>query len=507
MDQLQHQTTVNGPVVTLVEGGLSVDFSGHYGRPGMAAYDFFPMSRKRNFAHMAERSAGALAALLEDADFVLGLASLRYYISLPEDEEDAVTEETLAERLAELFDDRAVARIGGIVTQAYEDNEVDIDTEHSGRNNEELQFTNVHALIILRWSFACLAVTPVVTAFMDERDIKSGESMNLIMGCFCALLKRFEPTDGSIDILAKLRKLTESRILQTRYSDKIMWNYLRNLAVDTHIQLDRLVRKFVAEGVPKLEQGTNVIKFLHTFIKNQIKFQFTAKFPLSFKPVRPDVMDAEGQSAMKHLEGELIRRDEAAAVMTDLACMQAYRAACAELRWQPDEDDVRHWSVLLHEYGISDWQRGMVTKFFLPRVGRAEGIRTRTLGDYTRMTLVVREWLGANGFPVLRDYLGSRVVEGGDPRRIMTRKKFLREFIDSAQYRELLGSCFATTSQAVIDSDVVIRMISSVAVGVFEALPEPGAEAPKGEAPAVVEHRIEAIAQEVLRFIARIAHA
>ena len=496
------QTSGTGPSVSIVDGGLSVDFSGHYGRPGMSGYNFFPMGRKRNFALMAERSAGALAALLQDADFALGLASLRYFVSLPEGEPDAIGEEDLPERLAELFDAGAVERIGGIVDTAYAEEEVDIDTDHAGRNNEELQFTNVHAQIILRWSFACLAVAPVITTFMDERDIQSRNSMNLFMGCFCALLKRFEPSD-EIDILAKLRKLTESRVLQTRYSDKVMWHYLRNISVDVKIFEDRLLRKFVTEGIPKLEQGRNIIKFFHTFLKHQIKFQFTAKFPLSFKPVRPDVLDTEGQSAMKHLEGELIRRDEAAAIIVDLACMRAYRDACREVGWTPPEDLVAHWSVMLNERGISSWQRGIVTKFFLPRVGRVEGIRTRTLGDYARMFLVVREWLGANGFPALRDYLGARVVEGGDPKRLMARKKFLKEFMDSAQYRELLGGHFSTTSQSIIDSGVVIDMISAVHVGSFESIPD----LDEGDDVHPVEYRIETVAQEVLRFIARITQS
>ena len=145
----------------------------------------------------------------------------------------------------------------------------------------------------------------------------------------------------------------------------------------------------------------------------------------------------------------------------------------------------------------------MVTKFLLPRVGRVEGIRTRTLGDYARMFLVVREWLGINGFPALRGYLGARVIEGGDPKRLLARKKFLKEFMDSAQYRELLGGYFSTSSQSIIDSGVVIDMISAVHVGSFESIPD----LDEGETVSLVEYRIETVAQEVLRFIARIAQS
>jgi hypothetical protein len=491
------------PEVSLVDGGIHIDFSGFFDRK-ISEYNFFSMTRKRNFAGMAERSAEAIATLLEDSDFAWGLASLRFMISLPEGDPDYVPEDQLAGHIAELFNDNVRKIIGEIVDAAYEAESVDIDTDHGGKNNEELQFTNEHALIILRWSLACVVSAPLITAYMDEHDIQSRDSMNLIMGVFCTLLRVFEPADGETDILAKIKKLVESRVLQTRYSDKVMWNYLRNVATDPYIFIDRLFRKFITEGVPKLAQGTNVIKFFHTFLKNQIKFQFTAKFPISYKPIRPDVMDPEGVGAMEHLESELIRRDEAAAVVAELACAQALRESYREIGWEPTDFDVRHWCGLVHEHNINQWQKGMVTKFFLPRIGRVEHIKTRTLPDYVRMFLVTRRWLRDNDFPVLFDYMSSRVAEGVDARKLLARKKFVREFIDSAAYRELLGGCFATTSQSLIDSGVIIEMISAVHVGNFERLPDAGETV--SEESELITHRVEAVAQEVLRFIAHIAH-
>ena len=495
------------PAVSLVDGGILIDFAGFWNRD-IEEYNFFSMSRKRNFAGMAERSAAALAALLVDHDFAFGLAALRYAVSLPETDPDFVSEEALPAQVADLFNDAVVGIIGEIVDAAYAKESIDIDTEHGGKNNEELQFTNEHALIILRWSLACVAVAPIITVFMDEHDIQSRDSMNLIMGVFGALLRRFEPADGETDILAKIKKLVESRVLQTRYSDKVMWNYLRNVSVDPYIFIDRLFRKFITEGVPKLEQGTNVIKFFHTFLKNQIKFQFTAKFPISYKPIKPDVMDPDGVGAMEHLESELIRRDEAQVVIGELVCAQGLREAYRELGWEPGDDEIAHWSWMLKQNGINAWQRGMVTKFFLPRIGRVEHIKTRVLSDYVRMMLVTRRWLAENDFPVLYDYMSARVTDGVDARKLLARKKFVREFMDSAAYRELLGSCFATTSQSLIDSGVIIEMISAVHVGNFERLPELGAPEPaEGAEPELVSHRVEAVAQEVLRFISNIARA
>ena len=96
---MEQQEATQGPTVSLVDGGISIDFSGHWNR-NMTDYHFFSMSRKRNFATMAERSGTALATLLQDSDFAYGLLALRYGISLPEDDAQHISEESLPTAVA-----------------------------------------------------------------------------------------------------------------------------------------------------------------------------------------------------------------------------------------------------------------------------------------------------------------------------------------------------------------------------------------------------------------------
>lgn len=498
------EQAVSAPEVTVVDSGLKIDFSSYFHRE-LEDYCFFPMKRKRNFVSIVDKSAAALKQLLGNDEFVKKLTHLRYCMSVPEGDDVFIPESQFAKRLAGLFGENEIAIIDKIVTDEYERREVDINTEHSSKNNEELQFTNEHAVLILKWSYACVAAAPIITTYMDEHDIQARDSTNLIMDCFCNLLRCFESETAETDILAKIRKLVESRVLQTRYSDKVIWNYLRNLGTDPALYTDSLFRRFILEGIPKVEQGTNIILFFQAFLKNQLKYQFTARFPFSFKSIRQDTSDPEGNSASDYLEGELIRRDEASAVLGEIICREAVQNLAKELRWFPSKEEIDHWCNMLkssRDCG-NDWQRSMVTKFFLPRIRRVEHIRTRTLREYVIMLLLTRRWLLVNEFPSICDYMGARVSDNSDSRKLLTRKKFIREFMDSSQYRELLGQCFINTSQSIIDSNVVIEMISAVHVGSFQSLPEYGDAEPYR--PRVVDHRIETIAQEILRFIAHIS--
>jgi hypothetical protein len=480
--------------------GLIIEFTEFFGRD-YDEYEFFSMSRKRNFLAMSEKSAHTLQELVKDPDFALGLLSLRFRISLPDGDPDAVGEADLPGELADLLDEQAVATITRLSDTEYAEAEVNIDTDHAGRN-EELQFTNAHAQVVLRWSLACTAMAPLITTLMSERDIRVRTSMNLFMNSFCALLPAFEPE--GVDILAKLRKLVESRVLQTRYSDKVMWNYLRNVATDPHIFVDRLFRRFVTEAMPKLMQGTNIIKFFQTFLKKQIMFKFKEKFNVSFKPVRTSVMDGEGVSAMEQLETELVRRDEGAVVLGETATAMVLRDMWKAYNYVPSTQEVNYWADALRHKGISSWQRSIVTKFFLPNIGRVELIRTRTLPEFVQMLLAVRTWCYHHDLAAVGDYIGSYAASDqlADGKRLMSRKKFVREFIESAQYQELLGRHFGLASQAIVDSGVVIDMISAVHCGTFYKISEFGEE---DEGLVEVDHRIETVAQEVLRFIAHAA--
>lgn len=502
-DDASQDHTTHPPLVVAVDSstGLTINFTEHYGR-NFDDWELFPMERKRNFLNMAEKCAAVLQALVDDPDFAFGLLNLRFRLSLPDGDPDLVGEAELPGAVYELINEKAASVIRSICDAEYTAQNVNIDTDHVG-SNEELQFTNQHARAILQWSMGCLAVAPLVTTMMSERDIRTTDSTAPLMDAFCAILPRFQPE--GVDLLAKLRKLVESRVLQTRYSDKVMWNMLRNVAVDPFIFIDKLFRRFVVEGIPKLDQGTNIIKFFQAYLKNQIKYKFYDKFAIAYRPIRSDVMDGDGVSAMEQLETDLIRRDEGAAVVGEAAVNAAFREVWRELGWKPSEAEVEHWANALRKRGVGSWQRSVVTKFFLPRVGRVELIRTRTLPDFARMLLAVRAWCIIKDLPALAEYLGSYAAaeQVADGKRLIARKKFVHAFVTSAQYKELLGRHFGLASQAVVDSGVVIEMISSVHCGQFYRISEFGEEVESE--PTEVDHRIEAVAQEILRFIAHAA--
>jgi hypothetical protein len=183
--------------------------------------------------------------------------------------------------------------------------------------------------------------------------------------------------------------------------------------------------------------------------------------------------------------------------------MRAISGFGVELAWSPTEEEIDHWEHQLREGGVNPWQNRIVNLLFLPRVRRVEYLKTRTIREYAEMALLARRWLQDSDMPTLAQFLLAKVVEGPDGRRLAHRKKFIREFMDSAQHVDVLGSQFEHAAQAIIDSGVVIDLISVVYSNRFERLPEPGEEPPEGGLQPL-DARIEVIAQEMLRFVSHV---
>jgi len=498
-------TVFTGPKITIEDTGISIGFAEHF-KVQVEPYEFFPLNRKRNFLTRAPMIAASLGPLLQDQDFAMAYLLLRHRIAMPQGHEDHITEEQLAEAIrTELLTPNVVRIISEQVEAGYR---ADIDTNY-GTRNEELQFTNRHARVIFKWSWATRVAIPLLGTFMDERDILAAKDFGrTIMDVFGACLKPFEEIEatnpeGPVDIMAKLRKLLESRVYQTRYSDKVMWMYLRNLAVNPAVFIDQQFRKLITDIIPKPDQGSNIISFLSTVIHNQIRYQFTAKFPYSYRPISMNTTEENGTPSLERIETDLIRRDEGGAIIAEVAGAEAIAMACAELEWHPSDEEIKHWAGKLHGK-INVWQRGMIIKYFLPRVGDYRYILGRTLEEYAEMFAIVRRWLLVQGFDTLVDYFASAVEESQGDRRATTRKRFIKEFMDSQQYRELLTSTYSIAGQSVIDSGVIIENLNMLNGARFVTLASFEGDEGGGR---VVEHRLEAVAQELLRFIAHIARS
>lgn len=157
---------------------------------------------------------------------------------------------------------------------------------------EDIQFLPQHCKIILKASFLDKIVLPF---FIKTFEYNSNYKFIIptITSIFTKFIKVYEA--GKYDIILKLHNLIRIRVNSTLYSNKVIWSYLNNIAIDETIVANNIRQMLISDNIPKLDIDKKVISFLCTIINNQLEFQFTKKFNLSYRaiPVNNSDIDTE----------------------------------------------------------------------------------------------------------------------------------------------------------------------------------------------------------------------
>ena len=185
---------------------------------------------------------------------------------------------------------------------------LDAATKTAKSCNEELQFLDVHAKALLKSSMLDLIViTPVILYGSTHKKIKYETIINFI---FSESLR----IESKYNLINKITKIIESRIRTTIYPHKVIWEYLKNLALDENIVTQNFRRSLICDIIPKLDPTRSVVSLFAAVINRQIDFQFGKKFNIQYKPVTIDYRDNEESSTLDQIEN-LSQRDEGLKVM------------------------------------------------------------------------------------------------------------------------------------------------------------------------------------------------
>jgi len=204
--------------------------------------------------------------------------------------------------------------IGDIVEEEYT---LNLNEMSKGKNiNVELQVTDELNKIYLKSSILMRILIPLLCDFNGDDDTTE----RLIYDIFTEIIKRFD--SNSTSALNKLYKIIYSRVFQTKYSDVVIWTYLKNMSVDLMIIIKRYYKVVIKNIFPKIKHNTSVISYLDVVIKQKLKFLFTYKYPISYKPLRAETTDDDELSEQERMEINLLRNDQGMSIINEMSIIQ-----------------------------------------------------------------------------------------------------------------------------------------------------------------------------------------
>lgn len=274
--------TNNEKLVTLKENDITVRFDLIFGTDDISHLNVYQI-KKRKFYKV-------LPIVVRDMEYIIHnyeeISPLLLNIRIKTYDDTKYTDDEFIKDVEGIYkNDEIQSIIEDYIDSTYS---ISLVSNIPKKINTDLQITDKINKLLLRSAMMIRIVLPIICDYTRAYDI---ESERLFTQIFKDIIKY---TSGNSDVvLNKLNKIISSRIYQTRYSDIVIWNYLKNMSIDMNLLIVEIYNTIIKAIICKIEPNTSTINFLDVVIKNKIDFKFTYNYPIYFKSIKIDQSDDE----------------------------------------------------------------------------------------------------------------------------------------------------------------------------------------------------------------------
>lgn len=286
------------------------------------------------------------------------------------------------------------------------ENNYDIDIEEGHKTVEPnsqqsiLQFTNAYAKRIICTSIMCRLTFPLICSYLSFYDIK--KESNIFMEAIGRIFPFFNIDDdgNDIDLATKIQKFVQVQVSNTLYSDRVIWKYLKNLAIDNNTLARDINKDLLTNIIPKLEENRSIISFFHVVIKKKIEYQFTSQFKLAYKPVT-QINTNDEVNPFVRIEQKLISSSSELTCVMIKADIHKYIKANNTL----SESDI---SYHINNISIHSSQTRILGFFLNRQLGKGIPVMSLSKKEYIQLLFIAKDWFEQNGYKYISFILIGR---------------------------------------------------------------------------------------------------
>jgi hypothetical protein len=362
--------------------------------------------------------------------------------------------------------------------------------------NEELQFTDSMARMVICISIFCRLIIPFLSHYMFIKEIKKEDT--LFFEGFALFYSFFDKDDNgeSIDISSKINKLVSTNVDNTLYSDKVIWNYLQNISVNPKIMTIELFKRVIKDIIPKITINKSIISFLHVVLKKQIKFQFTQNIKINYKPITAIKTDNETGSAINpftKIEQKLVRTNEMD-YLIQKETIQNFIKSNSVLKVKAETEYYCN-NVVINPLQIK------IINFYISKVaGSGINIFLCNRREFIELLMITHRFLVENKFNLLSKILLSTPIEKETVKNF-NKGNLLTTIIDSKMYDKILKK-YNILEEKIREGKIIISFVSDILNTEFDYFPL--YKEPKNSQFSVDEVPLKLGIAEILSFIERI---
>ena len=463
-----------------------MNFTGYY--DSEPETNVFNISRKRIFLTtlpLIEEDYNLIIPLIPD--LIESLYILKYEI----DTKAITSESDLVFRIFETFcrDD-----LKEVITELVK--KLHTISIEAADKNEELQFTDSMARLVVSISIICRLTIPFLSHYLFVNDIKKDEG--LFFDSFSMFYEYFDKDDlgSDMDIAAKLNKLVTTNVDNTLYSDKVIWNYLQNISMNSKILTIDLFKRVVRDIIPKITINKSIISFLHVVLKRQLKFQFTQNIKINFKPI--SAIRTENESGNKvnpftKIEQKLVRSNELD-VIIHRETLNEFIKSNSVLKVK-DELNYYMSNVVITQLQVK------ILNFYISKIiGSGINIFLCNKREFIELLMITHKWLIDNKFVLLSKVLLSTPIVKANIKNF-SKGVLLMTIIESRVYEKLTKK-YSVLEDKINEGKIIISFVGDILNTDFEYFPL--FREPKDSTFSIDEIPLKSAIAEILTFIERL---
>lgn len=409
-------------IVSLKNETITIDFEKLFKRKVSHFNDFKII--KRSYHKSLPLMFPVIKEFIEDkecVDYAYSILYFKYYINDKAEGELITIPETLNFLKEKIFsDEKLIKLINDEVDANYM---LQLDASISEKN-ENLQITDSLNKKYLKAAMLMRLLLPVVSTISDQ--ITQAEVLDkFIFEMFTECILFMNDYDDLI--LEKIYNIVSSRIMQTRYSDKDIWEFLKKQNKDIIIIIRMFNNYILVNNFLKVMNNKSIISYIDVVLKNKIVYLFRLDYKVSHKTL--DYYSAASNSdnsltEIDKLEATLLRKDKGLAFINE----QSIYLKVQKLAKKYDDDEA--FADFKEDVGINKF-----TKVFLDIYYKQEFDINYVNKDYVHYLLYeMLDFLRRKGFVLI-----PKIVIAKESSIRTHNKRIIKEKLsDSVKYKLLL---------------------------------------------------------------------
>lgn len=297
-----------------------------------------------------------------------------------------------------------------------------LSLSYNNKKNPALQYSNHHAILLLKISLMMNMMIPLLCHFMSQRRIKG--TTDFLLEIYDDLLH----IDPDVDMYAKLYETAITNVERVAKRNQILFDKQDIRGLNNTIHSVNCVTNIIINIIAKYVHDSNAIHLNSRSILRNTSFQITdIEYEYAFYPLSSSNRDEDMNSDFDIYMSFLQKADSALYLQNEVACRASMDLI--EMLYGPfDEDEVR---FVIHRLSdgstavVNSFQKEMVFNIFYKYFGDPSTINCINIVDYAKLIIAARNILESAGM-VLLPYIVSAKVERLAVRKNVNKKELTK---------------------------------------------------------------------------------